>query len=157
MCINIRRAYLDDIDVLVQMCAEHAAYERATYETEGKAILLAQAIFSPQPRVNVWVADNGKKLIGYVSVTIDYSTWSARDFLYLDCLFVRECFRGNGVGSMLLNATIVFAQKIAAHHIQWQTPEWNVEAAKFYRRVGTVETAKRRFTLAVKTLGPAIF
>jgi GNAT superfamily N-acetyltransferase len=150
MLVNIRRACLDDMSVLVRMCAEHASYERTVYEADGKATLLVSAIFSFTPRLFVWVAHLGDEVIAYASATIDFSTWNARDFVYLDCLFVREGFRSHGIGRILLNAVVDFAQELNAANIQWQTPDWNIEAANFYRRSGAIEVAKRRFTLKVR-------
>jgi hypothetical protein len=34
--------------------------------------------------------------------------------------------------------------------MQWQTPEWNVDAARFYRRLGAAETIKRRYVLQLE-------
>jgi hypothetical protein len=31
--------------------------------------------------------------------------------------------------------------------VQWQTPAWNEDAARFYRRLGAVELDKRRYVL----------
>ena len=36
---------------------------------------------------------------------------------------------------------------VGIDEIQWQTPEWNADAARFYRRLGATETVKRRFAL----------
>jgi hypothetical protein len=49
----------------------------------------------------------------------------------------------------LLAAVIVAARDAGCVQVQWQTPDWNVDAARFYRRAGAVERAKRRFVLSL--------
>lgn len=70
----------------------------------------------------------------------------------MDCLFVRAGRRGGGTGAALLQAVGDFAHRAGCAEIQWQTPEWNVDAARFYRhfyrRFGAVDKAKRRFFLS---------
>jgi GNAT superfamily N-acetyltransferase len=49
----------------------------------------------------------------------------------------------------LLAAVADLARRSGCAQIQWQTPEWNEDAARFYRRAGAVEKPKRRFFLAL--------
>ncbi len=65
----------------------------------------------------------------------------------MDCLFVVEEYRGNGVGAALLATIVQFAREQGYDQVQWQTPEWNERARKFYRREGAAEKHKVRFTL----------
>jgi len=63
---------------------------------------------------------------------------------------VREAWRGRGVGQQLWKAVHVFAGAQGCRNMQWQTPEWNVDAARFYRRLGAAETIKRRYVLRLE-------
>lgn len=42
------------------------------------------------------------------------------------------------------------AQKLGCAMIQWQTPEFNKRAIKFYKRIGAVGKSKERFFLNVE-------
>lgn len=144
----VRRVRRGDLGALVAMCGEHARYEKSPYAPAGKAEALSRALFPVSPRVHAWVAEAAGELIGYATATLEFSTWQAREFLHMDCLFVRAGQRGGGVGAALLGAVGDFARDAECVEIQWQTPDWNVDAARFYCRFGAVEKAKRRFFLS---------
>ena len=143
-CI-VRRVERDDLPDLVDMCGEHARYERADYDPRGKAALLERALFGPAPRLVAWVADSGGEHVGYATVTEEFSTWAARSFLHMDCLFVHHNHRGAGIGAALLAEIVRFANDQGHTEVQWQTPAWNASAARFYRRHGATDLAKLRF------------
>jgi GNAT superfamily N-acetyltransferase len=131
------------------MCTEHACYERSEFDPHGKAALLERALFDPNPRLAAWIAELGGHRVGYVTVTSDFSTWRARPFLHMDCLFVREGHRSAGIGAALLAAAVRFTAEQGHGELQWQTPDWNEAAARFYRRYGATGVPKLRFTLAI--------
>lgn len=143
----VRRVRPDDLDTLVALCGEHALYEKTSHDAAGKAEALSRALFSTPARLHAWVAEAAGELIGYASAALEFSTWQAGEFLHIDCLFVRAGRRGGGAGASLLQAVRDFAGRAGCLEMQWQTPEWNVEAMRFYRRFGAVDKAKRRFFL----------
>ncbi len=149
----VRSATRQDLAALVALCGDHAQYEGATLEPAGMAERLARALFATPPRLHAWVADAGGDLLGYATATTEFSTWQAREFLHMDCLFVRDGRRGDGIGASLLAAVIAAARRVGCVEIQWQTPDWNADAARFYRRAGAVEKPRRRFFLQLEDRG----
>jgi GNAT superfamily N-acetyltransferase len=145
--IVVRRVAESDIDALVSLCAQHARYERAGYDALGKADSLLRAIRAA--RLHVWIALRIDEPIGYASATVEYSTWVAAEYLHMDCLFVREGERGAGIGAALFASVIGFARECGCAQIQWQTPAWNEDAVRFYRRRGATGVEKIRFSLPV--------
>lgn len=146
---RVRLAVADDLEELVVMCGEHASYERAACDPEGLTDRLRHALRSRHPRLHAWVADAGDGLVGYATAAAEFSTWAGREYLHMDCLFVRDGWRGAGIGAALLAAVVAHARKCRCAEIQWQTPVWNEGAARFYRRAGAQEQSRRRFFLAV--------
>jgi GNAT superfamily N-acetyltransferase len=147
---TIRCARPQDIAELTALCKEHAHFERVTYDTAAKADRLAEALFSASPRLYAWVAVAGERgIMGYATAAPEYSTWSAREYLHMDCLFVRSALRRAGVGASLLHSVIGLARALGHREVQWQTPQWNVDASRFYRRHGGVDQHKLRFVLGV--------
>jgi GNAT superfamily N-acetyltransferase len=148
---TIRPARPLDIAELVALCNEHAHFERAAYDPAAKADRLADALFSASPRLYAWVAlIEERGIIGYATAAPEYSTWAAREYLHMDCLFVRSARRGAGVGASLLHAVIGLARELGHHEVQWQTPQWNIDSSRFYRRHGGVDQHKLRFVLGVE-------
>lgn len=144
---QIRPIRFDDLPALIELCAEHAAYEQAAFDPIGKAPRLAAALFSSPPRLHAWIACDADHAVGYATASRKFATWAARDYWHLDCLFLREAARGRGLGARLLHAVIAAARAQDIDELQWQTPDWNAPAIAFYRRFGARGSAKMRFTL----------
>jgi len=143
----IRDCEPKDLPELVQLCALHAAYEKADYSAEGKQDRLHEALFGEKKVLNCWVVEINHQLAGYCSFTFDYSTWNAAYFLYMDCLFLTEECRGYGIGEAIIQKLQQVAKEKGNLIIQWQTPAFNERAIKFYRRMGAREKEKVRFYL----------
>lgn len=149
----IRRATGKDMAALLPLCVEHAAYERIGHALQDRADALAIALDAAPPRVHAWLAWNGEQAVAYATATVDFSTLDAAPFLHMDCLYVREAWRGRGVGLELFDALRNFAVSCGCYAMQWQTPVWNESAARFYGRLGASEKTKRSFTLALDRAG----
>ncbi|QNK03330.1 GNAT family N-acetyltransferase [Dyella telluris] len=143
----IRRATGIDVPALLSLGAEHAAFEQLHHRASQRPAALAGALDSDPPRLHAWLALQDDNAVGYASATLDYATLDGADYLHMDCLYVREAWRGQAIGLGLWHAIREFAQVRRCAAIQWQTPSWNVHAARFYRRLGAAETAKLRYCL----------
>ncbi len=144
---TIRKALPNDISEIIALCAEHAAYEKANYQSEGKSELLMKILFCENPQLHCLVAETGSRIIGYATFSRECSTWNADFYVHMDCLFLREEYRGYGIGEAFVKEIVAYATATKAHHIEWQTPVFNHRAIKFYHRIGAVSREKLRFTL----------
>ena len=151
MTADIRRARPDDLSGLVGLMREHAAYERAAAPPQDLGDRLPRLLFGDSPRLAAFVAEQHGTLLGYATCSTEVSTWEAREFLHLDCLFLREGTRGAGLGRLLVEAVIAEARDRGLTELRWQTPEWNVGAARFYDRLGATSSAKLRYSLALRS------
>ena len=147
MTVRIRPVERADVGALVELCREHAQYERAPYEPHGKQEHLTAALFGDAPVVAAWVAETDAGIIGYATATIEFSTWTCQRYAHMDCLFVREGMRGQRVGARLLDHVLEYARCAGLHRAQWQTPSWNVDAARFYIKAGATSAEKLRFAI----------
>lgn len=144
----IRPATGADAEVMLPLIRSHAAYEHGWASVSEAA--LRSALDSSPPVLTAWIAMQDGELIGYASATVDFSTWTGQPFLYLDCLFVQDRCRGLGVGARLLAMVRAHAAERDLAEIQWQTPDWNEDAIRFYRREGASFLPKARFYLSIK-------
>lgn len=141
----IRRASGPDAATVAGLVAEHADYERSSARPDVR--VLAAALDAAPPRLLVWIAEAGGYPVGYAALTEDFSTWRAQAFLHLDCLFVRASHRGRGLGAELFRQVRSHAHECGIAALEWQTPSWNVDAIRFYERMGGTHTLKARFSL----------
>lgn len=142
----IRRCRRDDLSNVVELCRKHAEHEQAPFDITNKELLLAQAIFNTPAVLHCWVVEIAGMCVGYYTYTFDFSTWDARPFLYLDCLYLETGYRGLGIGKEIMNKLIQEAQSNRCVNIQWQTPTFNIDAIKFYHAIGANAKQKERFT-----------
>lgn len=145
--VQIRRVSAADVESLLPLCAEHAAYERLVYSAQGGVETFVRALTGDSPKLYAWMAMHDDVAAGYASATLDFSTLDRATYVHMDCLFVRDGWRGHGVGRQLLDAVHAFACARGCRTMQWQTPEWNTDAARFYKRWGATEMIKRRYVL----------
>ncbi len=66
----------------------------------------------------------------------------------MDCLFIRQNARGQGLGKRMMAEIRQLASSLDCNHIEWQTPQLNLDAIRFYRRLGATAKPKQRFSLA---------
>jgi len=143
--IIIRNIKENEVDDLVILCELHAKYENCTYDKSNKAIKLKEALFTANASLICIIAVHNNKLVGYSSFLKEYSTWDADYFLYMDCLYVLEEYRNNGLGKKLFDEVINYKNKLNCSHIQWQTPNDNIKAINFYKKIGAISKNKERF------------
>lgn len=145
--MNIRKATPLDLPELVALCIEHAAYERSEFDPQGKEEALHHMLFTLGARLNCLVAEEGDELIGYATFSVECSTWDADYFMHMDCLFLRPQARNRGFGRMLMQAIAKQGLQQGVKRMQWQTPSFNLDAVRFYDRLGPVKKEKFRLFL----------
>jgi GNAT superfamily N-acetyltransferase len=141
----IRPATARDVDAIIVLCAEHAAYEGAALTVCSEPALLHDALFAVPPRLWCLVVEARGTLVGYATYALEFSTWQATDYLHVDCLYLQPSVRGAGIGAGVMDRIAVHAQILGCDEIQWQTPAWNVGAMRFYDRLGALRTEKFRY------------
>ncbi len=153
----IRPATPEDLPALAALCADHARYERSGPVAADLADRLRPALFGPSPRLAALVLagpdaerspdpDAGCEpatLAGYATWSREFSTWDGAEYTHLDCLYVDQAHRGGGHGRRLIEAVIAAVEG----PLQWQTPDWNTGAQRFYQRLGARGSAKIRYSL----------
>lgn len=146
MNFEIRRAVPEDAPDLLALIEAHAAFERAHAGIGERR--LGELLASDQAPVTIWVAST-PELVGYAALTTDFSLWRGRYWAHLDCLFVRDAWRGQGCGRELLATARSAARADGADRLEWQTPSWNEPAIRFYRREGAIAADKARFCMTL--------
>ncbi|MFC9792300.1 GNAT family N-acetyltransferase [Streptomyces sp. NPDC127584] len=145
----VRHARPEDLPRVVELIAEHAAYEKAAPPAPGLEDRLAALLFGPAPtRLRCLVAPlPDGTLAGYASCAPEISTWDGTEYLHMDCLYLTASSRGHGLGPLLMTAVRTEAASLGLTEIQWQTPSWNEGAIRFYDRLGATPKEKLRYSL----------
>ncbi|SIT12117.1 GNAT family N-acetyltransferase [Belliella pelovolcani] len=141
----IRALEPKDIPRLIELSEAHAWYEGAKYNRTGKEEKLQTHFFKEEGKIKCWVVEIEGFLEGYVVLSLEFSTWDADYYYHMDCLFITEKVRGNGIGSEILIKIKEFANAQKIEQIQWQTPIENIRAIDFYLNNGAISKDKKRF------------
>lgn len=146
---TIREAVAGDCEELQALFAEHAQYEGAAADIVASPQDIAASLFGAQPAAKCFVAELDGRLAGYVTGSLEYSTWRAQHYLHMDCLYLREWARGQGLGTRLFSALLDWTRAGGLRRMEWQTPAGNTPAIGFYQRLGATHLAKARFSMTV--------
>lgn len=141
----IRTATSGDVDAIARLMVAHALYEKSIIEEEGLATKFEKHLAKPETGLRCLVVEHKQQLVGYTTFIKQFSTWDADFYIYLDCLYLDDSMRGRGIGQELMDQIREYAQAEGCSQIQWQTPDFNTGAIKFYKRLGATAKAKERF------------
>lgn len=77
-----------------------------------------------------------QKPVGMALHFNNYSTWRSAPGIYLEDLFVRPEFRGQGYGRALVTALAAEVVAINGARLEWSCLKWNESSLKFYASLG---------------------
>jgi GNAT superfamily N-acetyltransferase len=132
---TIRRGRRTDSAGFLKLLLALAEFERLEPPSAGGQRRIIADIFEKK-RLNLLVASERGKLVGYALYFYTYSSFLARPTLYLEDLFVLERHRKKGLGFALLLRCIDEAVKQKCGRMEWAVLGWNEKAIGFYEKLG---------------------
>ena len=132
----IRAAVPDDVDDLVQLINDLAEFERSLQSVAITAEQLRGALFAHHPTVFAHVAVEHARVVGMAIWFLTFSTWTGRNGIHLEDLYVRPEARAAGVGRALLAELASIAHRSGYTRVEWSVLHWNEAALRFYRALG---------------------
>ncbi|MGZ3426773.1 MAG: N-acetyltransferase family protein [Polyangia bacterium] len=132
--VTIRAAAARDLPQVVALVRALAEFEKLEGPDDAAARRLADDFAAA--RYSLFVAEAGERVVGYALYFFTYSTFLAKPSLYLEDLFVHPDARGRGIGERFMRALAAEAARRGCGRFEWTVLDWNVDAQKFYRRLG---------------------
>lgn len=133
---RIRPAGHADVPEILAMVRELAEFEHLLHEAVATEEGLAEALFGPRPFAEVLMATVGDQVAGFALFFHNYSTFVGKPGLYLEDLYIRPAFRGQGCGKALLTAVARLAVERGCGRFEWSVLDWNQRAIDFYHSLG---------------------
>lgn len=132
MNIHIRPAVEADFPEIIALFHEFALFEKLPEKmTNSVAQMQLEKEFF---HAFVALSPDGR-LAGYVTYSFGYYTWIGKS-LYMDDLYVRPSFRGQGIGKQLMQEVITLGKSEGCRKLRWQVSQWNEPAIAFYKKAG---------------------
>jgi GNAT superfamily N-acetyltransferase len=134
--ISIRPAGPSDAALIFAFVGELAEFEHLAHELEANQTMLEAAMFAGRPRVFAEIAEVGGEPAGFSLWFYTFSSFAGRHGIWIEDLYVRENFRGRGVGGALLHKIARRCVEERLGRLEWSVLDWNERAIRFYRSTG---------------------
>lgn len=136
MTVTIRSGEPADVPVIAELIRGLARYEKLDDQVSMTEDKLTQALFGERRYAETLLAEDGGEAVGFALFFHNFSTFLAKPGIYLEDLFVSQEHRGKGIGRLLLERLARLAVDRGCGRLEWAVLDWNVEAIKFYERLG---------------------
>jgi GNAT superfamily N-acetyltransferase len=134
--LQIRRAVASDAATILTLIRELAEFERLAHEVVSTEESLTRELFGPQPGAEVVIAQVGEEVVGFALYFQNFSTFLGKPGLYLEDLYIRPKFRGQGYGEQLLHYLGAICIERGYGRLEWSVLDWNQRAINFYKGLG---------------------
>ena len=139
--IRVRHAERTDAKLLMQLIEEMGRHEEMpVFASKGS---LVHDGFGPTPKFYALIAEVDTKVAGYALFFDCYSSFEGPG-IFLEDLFVRDDFRGKGVGRALLSCVAARAVEFDYFGILFNVLDWNHSALEFFESAGASVLSERK-------------
>jgi GNAT superfamily N-acetyltransferase len=133
---DIREATSADAGTILRFITELAIYEKAGHEVEATVETITESLFGPNSVSHAAICEREGVPVGFAVWFFSYSTWQARNGLYLEDLYVTPDQRGTGAGRLMLRYLARIAVEKGCGRFEWSVLDWNEPAIRVYEAVG---------------------
>lgn len=135
MAFEIRPAVREDAKKIFELILELAEYEKMLADVTATAETLEASIFDRNEAKALMLTLDGE-VIGYAIYCFNFSTFRGRAGMYLEDIYIRPQYRGNGYGKQVFEHLIELARKGGYPRIDWVCLDWNEPSLRFYKGMG---------------------
>jgi GNAT superfamily N-acetyltransferase len=132
----LRPAEPRDVQAVVGLIAELAEFENLSHLLQATPEKLAPHLFGAKPAAECLVGEVDGEVVAFALFFSNFSTFLAKPGLYLEDLYVKPAHRGSGLGQALLLHLARLAAERGCGRFEWSVLDWNVNAIRFYERMG---------------------
>ena len=136
MSFSIRPATPDDAATILGFITELAVFEKAGHEVAATEETIRASIFGKGSVTDAVILEADGKPAGFAVWFYNYSTWQAKNGLYLEDLYVSPDHRGSGAGKLLLKHLARVAVEKGCGRFEWSVLDWNEPAIRVYDAIG---------------------
>ncbi len=134
--VTIRPVRPEDAATIANLVYELAVYEKLERFAQATPDDFRRHLFGPRPVAEAMVAEIDGAAVGFALWFTTFSTFRGRPGLYLEDVYVRPQFRGQGIGKALLANVARLARERGCARLEWSVLNWNTPAIGFYRSLG---------------------
>ena len=134
--MKIRQSIPSDSELIIQLIRELAQYEELGDEVVASVDDVNKTLFCEAPKAEVLLMDVEYEPGGFSLFFHNYSTFLCKYWIYIEDMYVREKYRGNGYGKALLKHICQLAVERDCGRVEWWCLDWNKPSIDFYLKLG---------------------
>lgn len=145
MEITFKSVDVTDIDALVQFMREYYEFDHLLFdETSARSAL--KTLLNNESYGQVWLIQDKAFPVGYVVLTYGFSLEAQGRDALVDELYVRENYRGQGVGKATLDFLENVCRSLGIRAFHLEVERKNTAAHDFYRKQGFTDSDRYLLT-----------
>jgi ribosomal protein S18 acetylase RimI-like enzyme len=144
MPVYVEKAGEKEISVIVALIREFAEFENLSEFCEVTEENLKDAMFGENAFVEGLITFDGETPIGYALFYPNFASFRGQKGLYLEDIYIKQEYRGKGVGEMMLKHLARIAKERGCERIDFQVLDWNMPAIRFYEKLGAKRDEEER-------------
>ena len=133
--LQFRFAEEKDVALILHFIKDLAEYEKMLHEVVATEELLKEWIFKKHRAEVIFALKDGTE-VGFALFFHNFSTFLGRSGIYLEDLYVKPEYRGNGYGKSLLKKLAQIAAERGCGRLEWWCLDWNKPSIDFYLSLG---------------------
>lgn len=137
MDLTLRFATRKDIATILSFIKELAVYEKLLDEVIATEALLEKYLFDEQ-KAEVILGEIEGKPVAFALFFTNFSTFLGKPGLYLEDLYVKKEYRGQGFGKQILAFLANLVLERDYGRLEWWVLDWNTSSIEFYKKIGAI-------------------
>ncbi len=134
--MNYRYADRKDVKLILEFINALAEYEKMADQVVATEELLEKWIFDNKKAEVIFALNEQGIEVGFALFFHNFSTFLGKAGIYLEDLFVKPEYRGNGYGKGLLKQLAKIAVERGCGRLEWWCLDWNKPSIDFYLSLG---------------------
>jgi GNAT superfamily N-acetyltransferase len=135
MHVTFLDADRSNIEAIVNFMREYYTYDHIPFEREAVRSSLERLV-NDHSLGRAWVIRYGDDAIGYCVLTLGYSLEFRGRTAFIDELFIKEDYRGMGIGARSLEFLKDTARALGVTALRLEVERKNVDAQQLYKKAG---------------------
>ena len=153
--VTFRKAVREDVPLILEFIKGLAEYEKMSDEVVATEEILDEWLFDKEKAEVIFAIAEWEE-VGFALFFHNFSTFLGRAGIYLEDLFVKPKYRGNGYGKAILKRLAQIAVERGCGRLEWSCLDWNQPSIDFYLSLGaTPMSGWTGYRLTGKTLAYA--
>ncbi len=128
-----------DRELIEELVRAYYAFDGLTYDASLHGPALDQLV-EGDPAVKIWIVEAKGEAAGYLILTIGFSMYYGGKDGFIDELFLKEEYRGQGGGAEIMRFADAQAKELGLAYLHLEVTDTNTRARQIYERRGFAPT-----------------